>query len=83
MILDHEQLQHLTALKRRDAIERVLKDKGIRYHKTNGRLWTTLDEVHEALGKTRKRQHGPNFDALTAQRPREERVVALRIPGRR
>ena len=55
----------VTGCRQKAALRRVLKAARIRYHETNGRIWTTEEALNAPLvGREKKEQRGPNFAAL-------------------
>lgn len=49
-VLDFQALRTITGYKTQPAVERCLKDQGIRYFYSRSGVWTTLDLINAAGG---------------------------------
>jgi hypothetical protein len=69
-IVEQARLMELTGLKQRAALRKALRRAHIRFHETNGRIWTTQSAIDAPLvGREQKDKRGPNLDAITAKGP--------------
>ena len=68
-IVTESHLLELTGLSQRAALRRHLRAARIRFHETNGRIWTTQEAINAPLIGREKQNKGPNFAAITAKRP--------------
>lgn len=69
-IIEQSRLMEVVGVRQKAALRRALKAARIRYHETNGRIWTTEEALNAPLvGREKKEQRGPNFAHIAAKGP--------------
>jgi hypothetical protein len=69
-IFTQEELMEITGVRQRAALRKALRHAHIRFHETNGRIWTTQSAIDAPLvGREKKDNRGPNLDAITTKGP--------------
>lgn len=69
-IIEQGRLMEVVGVRQKAALRRALRLAHIRFHETNGRIWTTQSAIDAPLvGREKKEQRGPNLDAITAKGP--------------
>lgn len=69
-IIEQTRLMKVVGVRQKAALRRHLRAARIRFHETNGRIWTTEEALNAPLvGREKKERRGPNLDALTAKGP--------------
>lgn len=82
MLIDQTTLLAATGLKRPADLERHLRRARIPFRRVAGRILTTSEAITQVLvGK--KNETGPDFAALTQERPHQARPVLLRLAAGR
>lgn len=65
-IIEQGRLMEVVGVRQKAALRRALKAARIRYHETNGRIWTTQEALNAPLvGREKKENRGPNLEAIT------------------
>lgn len=68
MIIEQAKLMEIVGVRQRAALRRHLRAAHIRFHETNGRIWTTEEALNAPLVGREKKQHkGPNFESIAAK----------------
>jgi hypothetical protein len=64
-IVEQSRLMELTGARQRAKLRRLLREAHIRFHETDGRIWTTQAALDAPLvGREKKDNRGPNFESL-------------------
>lgn len=67
-IIEQDRLMDVVGVRQKAALRRHLKAARIRFHETNGRIWTTEEALNAPLvGREKKENRGPNFEHLAAK----------------
>lgn len=69
-IVEQERLMSLTGARQKASLRRYLRAARIKFHETNGRIWTTEEAINAPLIGREKQTKGPNLEALAAKGPR-------------